>query len=555
MSNDFEIRVTKKDSLKNVEFSDNECPNFQQSRFWAEFKASHGWNMFVLEVKISRKDSVPRMHDMTEAREDGVSQVRDKIKVDENRASHDGDMAETGECSTAHNVGALKMDENHISQVRDMAKISENSVSYMSERVKTVKNDTAHDGEDVKKGTNNTLHKSDAAKDDEISVAHNVGDIKSCENAVSRYGDALKTEKDTISRGALYGENGFVRVFVLVRSFAKGLFSIAYVPMYPVFSSDSVSAQDFCAVLEEIAVAVSPHLPKNTICVRFDPVLEFDSASMRDNFISKVRCFSARNRYSLKKSDVDIQPPDTSLIDISRSEDEILASMKSKWRYNINLASRKGVQIERIGVNEVSSSIGAVSDGNSCNVASSQDEFFSNLSKKVDEFYEVYRVTSARDGIAIHSKQYYLDLLQKSAREKFAGNDVPLVRLYIARHEDDVLGAIITLVTRNEGVYLYGASSNVKRNLMPNFLLQWTAMRDARSAGARIYDLYGIPPTDDARHPMHGLFLFKTGFGGKNIHRVGTFDVPLNHFYAFCSIAERTRAWWHKKFLKRIRGR
>lgn len=555
MSNDFEIRVTKKDSLKNVEFSDNECPNFQQSRFWAEFKASHGWNMFVLEVKISRKDSVPRMHDMTEAREDGVSQVRDKIKVDENRASHDGDMAETGECSTAHNVGALKMDENHISQVRDMAKISENSVSYMSERVKTVKNDTAHDGEDVKKGTNNTLHKSDAAKDDEISVSHNVGDIKSCKNAVSRYGDALKTEKDTISRGALYGENGFVRVFVLVRSFAKGLFSIAYVPMYPVFSSDSVSAQDFCAVLEEIAVAVSPHLPKNTICVRFDPVLEFDSASMRDNFISKVRCFSARNRYSLKKSDVDIQPPDTSLIDISRSEDEILASMKSKWRYNINLASRKGVQIERIGVNEVSSSIGAVSDGNSCNVASSQDEFFSNLSKKVDEFYEVYRVTSARDGIAIHSKQYYLDLLQKSAREKFAGNDVPLVRLYIARHEDDVLGAIITLVTRNEGVYLYGASSNVKRNLMPNFLLQWTAMRDARSAGARIYDLYGIPPTDDARHPMHGLFLFKTGFGGKNIHRVGTFDVPLNHFYAFCSIAERTRAWWHKKFLKRIRGR
>lgn len=597
MSNDFEIKVTKKDSLENVEFSDNECPNFQQSRFWAEFKASHGWNMLALEVRISRKDSVPHMHDMTEAREDGVSQVRDEIKVDKNRTSHDGDMAEIGECSTAHNVGALKMDENHISQVRDMAKISENSVSYMSERVKTVENDTAHDGEDVKKGTNNTLHKSDAAKDDEISVSHNVGDIKSCENAVSRdgdavktsesgvshicdaakicengishvvgnvktdentvsrYGDALKTEKDSISRGALYGENGFVRVFVLVRSFAKGLFSIAYVPMYPVFSSDSVSAQDFCAVLEEIAVAVSPHLPKNTICVRFDPVLEFDSASMRDNFISKVRCFSARNRYSLKKSDVDIQPPDTSLIDISRSEDEILASMKSKWRYNINLASRKGVQIERIGVNEVSSSIGAVSDGNSCNVASSQDEFFSNLSKKVDEFYEVYRVTSARDGIAIHSKQYYLDLLQKSAREKFAGNDVPLVRLYIARHEDDVLGAIITLVTRNEGVYLYGASSNVKRNLMPNFLLQWTAMRDARSAGARIYDLYGIPPTDDARHPMHGLFLFKTGFGGKNIHRVGTFDVPLNHFYAFCSIAERTRAWWHKKFLKRIRGR
>ena len=80
-------------------------------------------------------------------------------------------------------------------------------------------------------------------------------------------------------------------------------------------------------------------------------------------------------------------------------------------------------------------------------------------------------------------------------------------------------------------------------------------MRDARNAGARYYDLYGIPPTDDERHPMHGLFLFKTGFGGKNVHRVGTFDVPLKGVYAFCSLAERTRAWWHKKFLKKIRGR
>ena len=186
---------------------------------------------------------------------------------------------------------------------------------------------------------------------------------------------------------------------------------------------------------------------------------------------------------------------------------------------------------------------------------SARNELFANLSKKVDEFYEVYRITSARDGIAIHSKRYYLDLLEKAAREKLDGIDVPLVWLYIARHEGDVLGAIMTLVTKREGVYLYGASSNTKRNLMPNFLLQWTAMRDARNAGARYYDLYGIPPTDDERHPMHGLFLFKTGFGGKNVHRVGTFDVPLKSVYAFCSLAERARAWWHKKFLKKIRGR
>lgn len=339
-------------------------------------------------------------------------------------------------------------------------------------------------------------------------------------------------------------ENAFARVFVMTRSFAKRLFSIAYVPLYPVFRSDSVSAEDFCEVLEKAAIAIRPHLPKNAICVRFDPALEFDSPSSRDDFVRDVNAFACKNGRSLKKNFVDIQPPDTSLVNLERSEEEILSSMKSKWRYNINLASRKGVEIERVGAENLSA-----------DAASAQDALFANLSKKVDEFYEVYRITSARDGIAIHSKRYYLDLLEKSAREKIEGMDVPLVWLYVARHEGDVLGAIMTLVTRREGIYLYGASSNTKRNLMPNFLLQWTAMRDAKAFGARYYDLYGIPPTDDERHPMHGLFLFKTGFGGKNVHRVGTFDVPLKGVYALCSLAERARAWWHKKFLKKIRGR
>ena len=426
----------------------DEFPNFQQTRFWAEFKAAHGWKMIPLDIEISR--------------------------ISDARYADDG------------------------------AKISENSKIEKSVKV---------DG-------------------------------------------AEKIAENCVSQNFAFAKNEFSRVFVLVRSFAKGLFSIAYVPMYPLFQSDSVSAE-FCEVLEKVAFAIRQHLPKNAICVRFDPMLEFDSAQARDNFVREVNAFACKNGRSLKKACVDIQPPDTSLVNLARSEEEILASMKSKWRYNINLASRKGVEIERVGAESVSARVSDSSENSpDSNLSvSARDALFANLSKKVDEFYEVYRITSARDGIAIHSKRYYLDLLEKAAREKIDGMDVPLVWLYIARHEGDVLGAIMTLVTKREGVYLYGASSNTKRNLMPNFLLQWTAMRDARNAGARYYDLYGIPPTDDERHPMNGLFLFKTGFGGKNVHRVGTFDVPLKGVYAFCSLAERARAWWHKKFLKKIRGR
>lgn len=90
---------------------------------------------------------------------------------------------------------------------------------------------------------------------------------------------------------------------------------------------------------------------------------------------------------------------------------------------------------------------------------------------------------------------------------------------------------------------------------MPNFLLQWTAMKDAKNYGSKYYDMYGMPPTDDPNHPMHGLYQFKTGFGGKNIHRPGTFDIPASLFYKSYSAAENLRAFWHKKILKKIRGR
>lgn len=327
---------------------------------------------------------------------------------------------------------------------------------------------------------------------------------------------------------------------VMVRSFARGLFSLAYVPMFP--SSDvfkalqaqdgaNISAEKLCSSLEAIAAALKPLLPANTICVRFDPELGFSDPQERDSFNALVRAAAKKARLSCKKNAVDIQPPDTTQVDLTRTEEEILAGMKNKWRYNIKLAQKKGVVVQKAARDSAS------------------------LQDAVDIFYDLYKETSARDGIAMHAKAYYKDLLELSAQEAQKGNDVPQVNLYIAKHEEDNLGAIMTLFSKNESVYLYGCSSNKKRNLMPNFLLQWTAMQDAKAYGSRYYDMYGMPPTDDPGHPMHGLYLFKTGFGGRNVHRAGTYDVPLKGIYKLCVLAEGARAFWHKKVLKKIRGR
>lgn len=345
---------------------------------------------------------------------------------------------------------------------------------------------------------------------------------------------------------------------VLVRTFAKGLFSLAYIPLFPsllykctseekidsAFDSEDqsvlidespVTAEtqsiEFVNFIAEIAGALKPYLPKNTICVRFDPAVDFGNPFDRDTFNYGLKVVSYADHLKLKKTRVDIQPPDSTLVDLTAGEEEILNRMKSKWRYNIRLAEKKGVQIEKILGND------------------------SNLSEKLDKFYELYKITSERDGIAIHPKSYYEDLLRSSAQEIAAGKDVPEVRLYLARHEEDYLGAIITLFSKTESIYLYGCSSNVKRNLMPNFLLQWTAIKDAKAYGSAYYDMYGMPPTDDENHPMHGLYLFKTGFGGNNIHRTGSWDVQLKAIYSLCTLAENLRAFWHKKVLKKIRRR
>ncbi len=346
-------------------------------------------------------------------------------------------------------------------------------------------------------------------------------------------------------------------ICVLVRSFAKGLFSMAYVPLYPslpfkctdedklnnaidgegiaVIDESPVTAEtqtiEFAALLNETGLALKPYLPSNTICVRFDPAVEFSDPEIRDNFNMGLKLVSFADGLKVRKTKVDIQPPDSTRVWLKGTEEEILGAMKNKWRYNINLAARKDVQIEKITGKDV------------------------KLSEKLDIFYDLYRITAERDGIAIHPKSYYEDLLVTSARELSEKADIPEINLYLAKHEEDYLGAIITLFCKDEGVYLYGCSSNLKRNLMPNFLLQWTAMKDAKAFGCPYYDLYGMPPTDDENHPMHGLYLFKTGFGGQNFHRMGSVDVRLKPVYKLATAGENFRAFWHKKVLKKIRGR
>jgi peptidoglycan pentaglycine glycine transferase (the first glycine) len=183
-----------------------------------------------------------------------------------------------------------------------------------------------------------------------------------------------------------------------------------------------------------------------------------------------------------------VQPSRSILVDLTPGEDALLAAMKEKWRYNVRLAVRKGIVVRQ---------------------ARSLED--------VRMWYRILQVTGQRDAFGIHTSEYYQRAWQLLAPCNQA-------QLFLAEHEGHLLAGIFVGCMARQAIYLYGASSNEQRQLMPNYLLQWEAMRWARSQGALVYDLWGIPDTDDSGEAMAGVYRFKSGWGGQVVRFAGNYE-------------------------------
>lgn len=191
-----------------------------------------------------------------------------------------------------------------------------------------------------------------------------------------------------------------------------------------------------------------------------------------------------------------IQPRCTILLDLTPDPDNILARMKSKTRYNIGLAARKGVTVRE---------------------ATTED---------LPAFYHLMQITSRRDRFRIHSESYY-----RTAYQLFVPQG--LAKLFLAIFEDQILAGIMAFAFGHKAWYMYGASSDEHRNLMPNYLLQWEAIKWAKDRGCLTYDLWGIPDEEEEvlereftnrSDGLWGVYRFKRGFGGRVVHYLGAYD-------------------------------
>lgn len=193
-----------------------------------------------------------------------------------------------------------------------------------------------------------------------------------------------------------------------------------------------------------------------------------------------------------------IQFRNTCVIDLTHSEEELLVSMKQKTRYNLRLAERKGVNIR----------YGSQSD--------------------IPLLYNMYVETSHRDGFFIRDESYYQTLLKTFMANPLQQSQLsPVVQPLIAEVQGEPVAAIVVFIFAGKAWYLFGMSREVHREKMPNYLLQWEAIRLAKGLDCQVYDLWGAPDQFNETDSLWGVFRFKEGLGGVVIRHIGAWDYPV----------------------------
>lgn len=261
--------------------------------------------------------------------------------------------------------------------------------------------------------------------------------------------------------------------------------SIAYAPYGPLLHPREES---YGAFLEELSEALRPFFGKKTVLVRYDlPWKRPWDEELTDPALMELRMNWGTEKKNVRKSPMDQLPSDTMIVDLRGSEEEILERMRPKTRYNIRLARRKGVEVWEGGAGDI------------------------------DLFCDLYGETARRNGITLHDSSFFHAFA--GVRDEEAG-----CSLLFAGVGGKPLSAMFLSHSGNRASYLFGASRSEGRETMSTYALQWEAMKRAKRMGCLSYDMFGTAPDGAENHPMHGLWRFKRGFGGRMLHRLGCWE-------------------------------
>lgn len=314
----------------------------------------------------------------------------------------------------------------------------------------------------------------------------------------------FKPHRDLVCTSLNRSDGGDNDLLIMVRP-AGSLGSIAYVPYGPEFEPDP---EYHGAFLEELAESLRSLLPSDCFMIRFDLCWEsywakdesfFDCSGEwmgePEPFAQEIRFNSSTLNGNFRRALSNVLPSNTVFIDLLDDEESIINRMKPKTRYNIKLAGRRGVNVRVADIDEL------------------------------DVWYDLYSQTAKRNGIFINDVRYFRELMSVNSY----GTGSPAVALLLIAEIDTIpLASMFLILSSGRASYLYGASSDMHRNLMAPYALQWRAIQIAKEYGCYQYDMFGVSPNSDTNHPLSGLYRFKSGFGGDMFHSLGCWDYPFD---------------------------
>lgn len=261
--------------------------------------------------------------------------------------------------------------------------------------------------------------------------------------------------------------------------------SIFYAPRGPVFDLDRPEVFDF--ILKEVKKLAAKH---KAIFLKIDPDIPKNNEKFMD--LLKTRGFISAE----KGEGFDgVQPKFVFLLDITPDEETLMKNLHSKTRYNVRLAERKGVTIKE-----------------DC----TKDD--------LKDFYQILMETCERDNFLVRPYSYFEELWDYLVEKGYA-------KLFMAEYEGKYIAGTLVFLFGHKAIYIYGASSNAHRNVMPNYLIQWTMIKWAKENGAKVYDFRGVPGNLTEDNPLYGLYRFKKGFNGDYVEFVGEYDLVYSPFF------------------------
>jgi lipid II:glycine glycyltransferase (peptidoglycan interpeptide bridge formation enzyme) len=297
----------------------------------------------------------------------------------------------------------------------------------------------------------------------------------------------IKGRGDWLPLRLLIEEDGTPRAALsILRRRIPGLRkNIFYAPRGPVGDIDNWELMDF--LFSEVRILARKH---KAIFLKIDPDVSREHQNFKE-YLHKRKFINAEKGEGFEG----VQPKFVFRLDINPDEEDLFNSFHQKTRYNIRLAMKKGVEIKE---------------------GCSKEE--------LPIFYDILKETTERDKFLVRPYGYFADIWDYLTPPGY-------MKLFMAYYEGRPIAGTLAFLFGEKAWYIYGASSNSFRNVMPNYLLQWTMIKWAKANNCKLYDFRGVPGHLTEDNPLYGLYRFKKGFNGDYTEFIGEYDLVFSNMY------------------------